>query len=139
MIATWLAGKVSGIVIFCIACLSIVLVPALAIETVRLNGISILGWYAVDGYKPLYEKLLQQQPTLLANNATLKQEVKTCNAHVDSLAKAGQAQTAATQDAVNKAAAAQSSLVQARAALAKIKASNEQCPVADSMLKGAFQ
>lgn len=139
MIATWLADKVWGIVIFCVACLSVILLPALVVQTVRINGITILGWSITDGYKPLYEKDEAALVTLRGNNAALSDGIKVCNASVDQLHAAGAKATADAQAAIadrEKDAAAYLANI---AALKKIKSTNEKCPVGDSILNGAFQ
>ena len=74
MIAAWLASAVGKIIVFGLAILGLILIPAMVIQTIRLNGISVFGWYAVSGYKPMYEadeKALLDVTTLRANNASL--------------------------------------------------------------------
>lgn len=139
MIATWLAGKVSGIIIFAIACLSIILLPVAIVQTIRINGVSFLGWYAIDGYKPLYEKFKDENGTLRSNNAALDHGLNTCNASVDGIAKAGKALTDATSALVSQLRAENARLASNIAAIKGIKSTNEQCPVADAILTRGFQ
>lgn len=139
MIAAWLAGKLSSIIIFAIACLSIVLLPVAIIQTVRINGISLLGWYAIDGYKPLYEKLSTENATLLANQSALRDGLHTCNASVDAIKKAGDLLTLAAQRLADQARKGQGQLDANAAAVRAIKSSDEKCPVADAILRRGFQ
>ena len=139
MIATWLAGKTSGIIIFAIACLSIILLPIAAIQTVRINGVSFLGWYVIDGYKPLYEKYLNENTTLRSNNSALDHGLQTCNASVDGIAKAGQVLTAATNALIAQLKADNAHLAANISAIKGIKSTNEKCPVADSIITRGFQ
>jgi len=140
MIATWLAGKLSGLIIFLIACLSIILVPVSAIQTVRLNGISVFGWYAVHGYKPMWEADERDLVTLRDNQQTLKTGLNACNAGVDATKAAGNAMRDAANALIAAAAANANSLKGNIAAIAAVKASpTETCPVADSIIKKGFQ
>ncbi len=139
MIAAWLAGKASGMIIFCVACLSVILLPMVIVQTVRIDGLDLGGWYAVKGYKPLYEGLLIENGTLRNNNDVLDRGLKTCNASVDGIAAAGKALTNATAALIAQARAGSQQLVSNAAAIKAIKSTNEKCPVADAILTRGFQ
>lgn len=51
MIASWLANKLAAPILLAL-CVAIGI--GLAVQTVRLNGVSFFGFYAIDGYKPMY-------------------------------------------------------------------------------------
>lgn len=56
-IAGWLAGKVSGLIIFCLACLGAILIPVTIYQTVQIYGagfpLPIIGQVTlVEGLKP---------------------------------------------------------------------------------------
>lgn len=139
MIAAWLAGKASGIIIFCVACLSVILLPMLVVQTVRIDGLDLGGWYAVKGYKPLYEAALVDANTLRSNNAALDHGLNTCNASVDTLKKVGDALAANAQkliDAANKLASRANSNA---AAVAAIKSTDAKCPSASAIIDRGFQ
>lgn len=138
MIATWLAGKVSGIIIFLIACLSIVLIPAVIVQTVRLNGISVFGWYAVDGYKPMYEKLLFKDNILLGNVSALQGGLDRCNVSVTGLAAAGKTMTAAAQALVDARLKEQEAFGKAISKVGAIKPTDAKCPSVDNIFNTGF-
>lgn len=139
MIEGWLAGKLSGIIIFAVACLSVILLPMVVVQTVRIDGLDLGGWYAVDGYKPLYERALTELVTLRGNNHALEHGLETCNASVDALKKAGDTMTANAQALIAAANGLQPPLAAAAAAVRAMKSSNEKCPVADAIISRGFQ
>lgn len=139
MIEGWLAGKLSGLVIFAVACLSVVLIPAVVVQTVRIDGLDIFGWYAVDGYRPLYLQAKIDLTTLRGNNRTLEAGITTCNASVDALKRAGDARLADAQRQVEEAATHAADLQRDIARLRAVKSSQEVCPNADMILRAGFQ
>lgn len=139
MIAAWLSGKISGLIIFCLACLSVVLLPMLVVQTVRIDGFDLAGWYVVKGFRPLYLQDENDLKTLRTNQDTLKAGIATCNGSVDALKKIGDARVA---DAQSKIAAAEGRALSLQAIIIKlenIKSTNEVCPVADQILRAGFQ
>lgn len=55
----WIADFLANKIVAPLAiCLSVLFLIALGVQTVRINGISVFGWYAIDGYKPMYERLV---------------------------------------------------------------------------------
>jgi hypothetical protein len=74
---------------------------AAGVQTVRINGISFFGWYAVDGYKPMYEAAARDNATLKGNQAILQKGVKTCNASIDAARVWGLQHGAEVQAAVD--------------------------------------
>lgn len=139
MIAGWLAGKASGIIIFCVACLSVVLLPMVIVQTVRIDGLDLGGWYAVQGYKPQLERAQTDLATLHANNAALDHGLNTCNASVDALKKAGDIFTANAQKLIDAANGMASRANTNAAAVAAIKATDAKCPSADAIIGRGFQ
>lgn len=139
MIASWLAGKASGIIIFCIACLSVVLLPMVVVQTVRIDGLDLGGWYAVEGYKPLYERSLTELVTLRGNNAALDHGLQTCNASVDALKIAGDLLTRNAQKLIAIAGQMQSRLDGNAAAVHAMKSSDAKCPTVDAIIGRGFQ
>lgn len=139
MIAAWLAGKVSGIIIFCVACLSVVLLPAVIIQTVRINGISVFGWYAVDGYKPMLAAEKAKATILESNQITLKSAVTACNSSIDLYAQAGKRMEAAAKQYADAAKALEDQLKTNIAAIRSIKSTDEKCPTADVILRAGLR
>lgn len=139
MIAAWLAGKVSGLIIFCLACLGVLLIPAMIVQTVRINGVSVFGWYAIQGYKPMYEADERDLATLRGNNAALTNGLNTCNGSIDALKLAGEHLAASTNAIIAQMEKNNAALLTNIAALKAIKSSEEKCPVADSILTRGFQ
>ena len=56
-ILSWLANKLAAPILLA---LCLLLALAVTVQTVRLNGVSILGWQIASGYKPSYEALIAQ-------------------------------------------------------------------------------
>lgn len=139
MIAAWLAGKVSGIIIFCLACLGVILIPAMIVQTVRINGVSVFGWYAIQGYKPLYEADEKALTTLRGNNAALDHGLTVCNGSIDALKIAGDHLAASTNALIQEMEKNNATLLTNIAALKRIKSSEEKCPVADTILTAGFR
>lgn len=139
MISSWLAGKISGIIIFCVACLSVILLPMMVVQTVRIDGLDLGGWYAVKGYKPLYEAALVDVTTLRGNNAALDHGLSTCNASVDALKKAGDLFTANAQKLIDAANGLASRANANAAAVHAIKATDAKCPSAGAIIDRGFQ
>lgn len=111
----------------------------LAIQTVRINGVSLFGWYAVDGYKPLYEAALLDNSTLKTSVSNLDTGLKTCNASVAGMKSASDRLTAQANHLIEIANGIQAKLNGNIAALRAVKSSDEKCPVADMILEKAFQ
>lgn len=139
MIAGWLAGKISGIIIFLIACLSIVLLPAVVIQTVRINGISVFGWYAVSGYKPLYEADERDLVTLRGNQRELQRGLDTCNASVTSLKTASDALNKATQALIEQRLKEAEQFQSRINAVQAIKSTGAKCPSVDNVFQTGFK
>jgi hypothetical protein len=141
MIAGWLAGKVSGLIIFCVACLAIPLAIGLGIQTVRLDGVSLFGWHVIDG--ALYEKQQAVQARDLAlknygicqgNEQKLNASIIEQNAKILILGRATANAQAAADEALK---AAQTRTTQLQAAEARILAAKpgaDQCKSADTLI-----
>jgi hypothetical protein len=139
MITAWLASKLGKIIVLVLAVLGLVMTPAAIIQTVRINGISFFGLYAVDGYKPMYERADRANATLRGNQDTLKNAVKKCNASVDDIKTESDRLTIEVQHLVALAARLEGQLSGNIAAMKAIKSTTEKCPVADAILTRGFQ
>jgi len=135
-ITAWLAGKIAGPVFLAVA---ILLGAATAVQTVRINGISFFGWYAIDGYKPLYEKAVRDNQTAVTSIANLAGGLGRCNASVDALKAKGAAATTQAQAEIDALKAQVKTLQDARGKLAKVPTSNAVCPSVEAIFQGAFQ
>lgn len=138
MIAGWLAGKVSGIIIFILACLSIPLFIGMTVQAVRIDGLDLGGWYAVKGYKALYAADEANLVTLRSNQAVLSDGLKTCNASVDALSTAGKRMSDAADRLVAAAAPLLNQSQRAAAAVAAIKATGATCPSVSAIIATGF-
>lgn len=121
------------------AALAIIFLLCSVAQTVRINGISVFGLYAVKGYKPMWEADEKDLVTLRGNQLVLSNGLLTCNASVSALKVAGDQVTAAAQKLVDAANAAQQRLKDNISAMKAIKSSDEKCPVAESILMRGFQ
>ena len=139
MIAGWLAGKVSGIIIFCVACLSVVLLPMLIVQTIRIDGLDLAGWYVVKGYKPLYEAVSRNNDILKANQVTLQAGLDTCNASVKAAKLAGDKRVSAAQALIAEANKKRDKDDATIAAMRRILSSKEVCAVADTIITTGLQ
>lgn len=139
MIAGILADKLWGAVIFFVACLAVVLIPAVVVQTVRIDGLDIFGLYAVKGYRPMYLQDEIDLGTLRQNNDKLTTGIATCNASVDNIKKEGDARTAAANAKIAAAQAQVQGLQSAIDRIKAIKSSKEICPVAGDIIRSGFQ
>lgn len=112
---------------------------AATVQTVRINGISVFGMYAVQGYKPLLDQADKDLGTYRANQATLQNGLNICNTSVENLGKLGDKVTKLTQQLVDMARQQAEGLRGNIAAIQSIKSSDEKCPVANSILERGFQ
>ena len=67
----WLASKLTAPILLA---LSVLLAAGMVVQTVRLDGVSFFGWYAIDGYKPMYTMLVAKNAAneLARSKAALK-------------------------------------------------------------------
>lgn len=146
MIAGWLAGKISGLIIFAIACLSIPLAIAAGIQTVRLDGISLFGWHLVDGAiyaeqqaEHARDRALQDLGVCHTNVKTLQASIDLQNGHIkdlgDKTAAAGAKADAALKDAATKS----QQLTQLAQKILAAKAGADQCKSADALILESVQ
>lgn len=138
-IGGWLAGKVSGIIIFILACLSIPFFVGMVVQTVRIDGLDLGGWYAITGYKTALATDETALVTLRGNNTVLDAGLKKCNGGVTDVADAAKALHEATAALVAAKEALADQNKKNIAAINAIKSSGEKCPVAESILNAGFQ
>lgn len=138
MIAEILAKKIWGILIFCIACLSIVLIPAIIIQSVRLNGFSILGWEWSEGYRPLALRLERENTKLVANNLVISNGLDKCNLGVVELAKARKDFQTEAQNLVNERLRLQQEYRDRISRVNAIKPTDAKCPSVDNIFNVGF-
>lgn len=111
----------------------------LAIQTVRINGVSILGWYAVDGYKPLYEAALLDNSSLKNSVGNLSHGLDVCNASITSLKTASDALNKATQALIEQR-LKEAELFQSRInAVMALKSTGAKCPSVDTIYETGFK
>jgi hypothetical protein len=82
MIQTWLANKVFGLVVFALACAAVVAVPVAIVQTVRLDGVSFLGFHLIDGAISARDAAFQARDKALGDLATSRANVATLEAAV---------------------------------------------------------
>lgn len=134
-ILDWFMTKVGVLIL---AVLVVLLAAGLTIQTVRINGISLFGWYAVDGYKPLYEAADRANTTLRTNATTLQSGLDACNASVNDWKAEGDKATAAANAKIRALEAQLAAIKTARGRLASVPGSNAVCPSVDAIFEGAF-
>ena len=146
MIAGWLAGKLSGILIFCVACTAPFLLIGCIVFAVQLHGISLFGWHIVDGAIHGREIAEQARDDALkdlgiahGNITNLESGLAQCNASVDKLAANGARMVSVAQQMIDTANGLRGSLAANVAAIRGIKSTDEKCPVADTIIRQAFQ
>lgn len=121
------------------AALAIIFLLAATAQTVRINGISFFGWYAVSGYKPMWEADERDLVTLRAARVDLVRGLNSCSASISTMKTIGDKVTAAAQKLIDAADANANQLKGNIVAMKAIKSSDEKCPVAESILMRAFQ
>ncbi len=144
MIAGWLASKVWGIVIFLIACLSIILLPAVIVQSVRLNGFDLFGWTISEGwewsegYRPQALRLARENVKLVANNLVLSNGLDKCNIGVTSLEKARTAFQVEAQRFVDLSLRLQKEYADRIHAVNTIKPTDQKCVSVDKIFSAGF-
>lgn len=146
MISAWLANKAFGIVCFILACMALVTIPVVVVQTVRLDGVTVLGWHIVDGAIQARDAAFKARDNALsdlgtsrANQGRLQAGLDQCNASIDNLAKTGTAITAAANKLVSQAAKSGDALKGNIVAVQAIQATAEKCPAADAIISRGFQ
>jgi hypothetical protein len=132
-------GIADKVLAIAFAVLMVLFAVAAGVQTVRINGVSFFGWYAIDGYKPLYLADERNMAPLRSSVASLNSGLNQCNASVNALGDATKKLTGAAQGLVDQAANGQKSIADNIAAVSKMKTGDEKCAVADSIIKRAFQ
>jgi len=138
MIASWLASKVWGIVIFCVACLSIVLIPAVVVQSVRLNGFGMLGWEITEGFRPMAIRLGNENVKLIANNLVISNGLDKCNLGVTALEDARKAFQDEAQKLVDERLRLQKEYASRISRVNAIKATDAKCPTVDAIFNAGF-
>jgi hypothetical protein len=121
------------------AVLAVIFLLCAVVQTVRINGVSVFGLYAINGYKPMWEKDEQDLVTLRDNQKALSAGLLTCSTSVSAMHDIGVKLTDAAQKLVDAANTNAQQLQNNVAAIKAIKSSGEKCPVAESILMRAFQ
>lgn len=118
MILEWLTGKIAGPLFLALA---IILGIGLTVQTVRINGVSIFGWYAIDGYKPALAVAQKANTTYANNEQLLKRGIDDCNGSVELARAAGIKLGRDAQAAVDAKAGAVKAAQDGQAAILAIK------------------
>ena len=150
MIATWLAGKLSGLIIFVIACTAPFLLVGFLWEAIALHGIEIPfpiwgpfhlvvgALHARDLAYQARDKALRDLGISQGNVTRLQAGINICNASVDTMKTEGDKRAKAAQDQIDAAVKLAKQLGANLSAVAAIKSSAEACPVADAILHAGF-
>lgn len=138
MIASWLASKLWGLVIFAIACLSVVLLPALIVQSVRLNGFSVLGWEWSEGFRPIALRLERENVKLVANNLVISDGLNKCNIGVKGLEAARLSFQSEAQKLVDERLRLQKEYASRIARVNAIKPTHAVCPTVDAIYNAGF-
>lgn len=138
MIASWLSGKISIVVLFAVACLSVILLPALVVQSVRLNGFSILGWEWSEGYRPIALRLERENSKLVANNLVISNGLDKCNIGVKGLETARLSFQSEAQKLADEHLHLQKSYAARIAQVSTIKPTGAMCETADAIINVGF-
>jgi len=137
-IAEILAKKLWGILIFCFACIGIVTLPVSVVQSIRLNGMSLLGWEISEGYRPMALRLERENIKLVANNLVISNGLDKCNIGVKSLETARVALQSAAQDLVDERLRLQKEYRDRIARVNAIKPTDAKCPSVDNIFAVGF-
>lgn len=138
MIQGWMASKIWGIVIFCVACLSVVLLPVAIVQSVRLNGFSLLGWEITEGYKPMAERLGRENGTLIRNNLVISNGLDKCNLGVTELKTARLAFQNEAQKLVDERLRLQKEFNTRISRVNALRPTDAKCPTIDTIFSTGF-
>lgn len=141
MIATWLAGKLSGIIIFCLACAAIPLAIVAGVQTVRLDGFTLFWWHVVDGAIPARDaalkardKALMDLGTCHGNVTTLEANIGIQNGKIADMGKQSAADRAASDAAYAALASQRKTNASKIAQILATKPGADQCASADNLI-----
>jgi hypothetical protein len=138
MIAGLLAKIATPFIVGFLLIATIVLGFSTVVQSIRLNGFSILGWEISEGYQPQALRLARENGKLIANNLVLSNGLDKCNIGVASLETARKTFQAEAQKLVDE----RLRLQQEYAALAKrvgaIKPTDAKCPTVDNIFNTGF-
>lgn len=129
MIATWLAGKISGLIIFCIACLAPILLVGWIWEAVLLHGIGftvpVFGWHVTLAHGAIEDRdnAFRARDDALGKLKISESNLATCRGNEGRLQSAINVQNDHVKALADETAAANA---RAAAALAKAKQSREK-------------
>ncbi len=161
MVQTWLAGKISGIAIFVLACLMPICAVGWAWEGVALHGLSVpapsgfplYGPYVlVDGAIGARDRAIAARQVALGERDAARKDrdrwkgnaqrlgagLDRCNDSVTDLAVKGKAREAAAQAKVDGLLAKMQGYRNRIAALDRIQPSNAVCPSVDNIFRTGF-
>ena len=134
MIATWLANKTFQIGVIILAVLGIVTVPLAIIQTVRLDGVSIMGWHLTQGVLAAREQAVKNLGACRADGAGLQNALALQNNRIAALAKAGAAAQARADRALAQVRAAGKAAMARERQLLAAKPGSDLCRSADALI-----
>lgn len=108
------------------------------VQSVRLNGFSILGWEWAEGYAPMAKRLERENIRLIAGNLVLSNGLDKCNIGVASLETARKAFQSEAQKLVDERLRLQKEYATRIARVGAIKATDEKCPTVDAIFNAGF-
>jgi hypothetical protein len=134
MLSAWLAGKTVRIVVFLLAALAVPALPALAIQTARLNGISFFGWHLVQGALDARDAARRQADACNAAGAALNDALVRQNARIEALGKASAAAQARARTALSQARTQNAKAAAAQARILAARPGGDLCQSADALI-----
>jgi hypothetical protein len=134
MIAAWLAGKPMQIAVLTLAALAILALPALAVQTVRLDGISFFGWHLVEGALAARDAARQGAAACNAAGTALHAALDQQNAHIAALGKATAAAQARMRTALAAARVQSAKAAETEAQILAARPGADLCQSADALI-----
>lgn len=118
--------------------LVIVLGVSTLVQSIRLNGFGLLGWTITEGYRPMAERLGNDNARLIGNNLAVSSALDKCNGGVAALEKARSTFAKAAQDLVDEKLRLQADYNRRVARLGAIKPTSAVCPSVDNIFNTGF-
>lgn len=141
MIAAWLTNKALTIVLVICAILGVIMTPVAAIQTVRLDGVSLFGWHLIDGAlhgrdvaNAARDRALSDLHTCHDNTKGLQASIDAQNAEILKMGADSDAATKRAADALAKAMAGRSAAKDALARIAAAMPGADACKSADALI-----
>lgn len=134
MIAAWLANKAVMIAVVLLAILGTIMTPVAVVQTIRLDGFTLLGWHITDGALKAAADAKLDLNTCRANTDSLQAGISKQNASIAAMGRELKATQARAAAALAAAKAGRPAAAANQAAIIAAKPGPDICKSADALI-----